>query len=83
MNVCKHEKVERKAKDFFSGEVWRLFGREEGLRGCAQIPRKFKVRKWRGWICQRRRVEGRRRVMYGSVRVRVYSLVSEGAFQNH
>lgn len=32
--------------------------REDGLKGCAQIPGKFKVREWRGWICQRRRVEG-------------------------
>lgn len=51
------KKVERKAKTFlfFWGEVWRLLG---GRRVCAQIPRKFKVREWRGWICQRRRVEG-------------------------
>ncbi len=82
MNVRKHEKVERKAKNFFSSRA-ETFGKEDGLRGCAQIPRKFKVREWRGWICQRRRVERRWRVMYGSVRVRVYSLVSEGAFQSH
>lgn len=31
------------------GDFWD----EDGLRGCAQIPRKFKVREWRGWICQK------------------------------
>lgn len=57
------------------------FGKE-GLRAGAQIPEKYKVREWRGWICHRRRMEERWRVMYGSVRVRVYSLASEGAFQS-
>lgn len=54
------KKVERKPQTFLFSFFWRSVetGREEGLWGCAQIPRKFKVREWRGWICQRRRVEG-------------------------
>lgn len=55
LNICKYEKDERKTF-FRGGEVWRLFWREEGYRASAQIPGKFKVREWRGWICQRRRV---------------------------
>lgn len=58
------------------------FAKKDSLRAGAQTPEKYKVGEWRGWILQRRRMEERWRVMYGSVRVRVYSLASEGAFQS-
>lgn len=65
---------------FFFGEVWRfLRGRENGLCSNPQKIQSERVEvvvgggsaRGEGW-----------RVMYGSVRVRVYSLVSEGAFQS-
>ncbi len=47
MNVCKHEKFERKAK-FFGGRSVETFGKEEGRKGLCSNPQKIQSERVEG-----------------------------------